>query len=947
MPLAFGSPAALGNTASDPRVEAQKGLEGSDKFYFRFWKQTALRTEAAERSLDRIDGMGSDAARHEVALTRVVTPYAIDAKSRLLVMREGLSQIEGGAAAGIAGMAGMAVRLFRSTEHLLNNPVEPAEKLLAETVQTAKREGATEAEFAQYLQSLAEVGGNSKTALELLSSKATDHASAGLRMHHGTYRPAVVRLALQEVEKRGAGDAAVGALFSRRATFAALDIGERAKETIDFLTLTAVEKKLAAGPETAASFATEIMRSGNLSAMQQETLAVAALQEAAKATYPADSPVPAWLAFANDMRACLGDSSTAPQVLAAIIGGKQATLDARATVLAGLLGALKADAAGVASARSLFHAMEDLDKREGGDLAEYFNTFRAIESKMATDDALRFTILSEGIRGLTTPGNSAPYVEGGMASLGLRLVERLSDPKAQRTLAMGYFEEMERVAAGHGRKNLAQFLHAAADTMRVRLADDRQYGAFFSACMKSLQKEPTDAAGYTVMVDRLLGSQGYALDKLHLAENLLSALRGLLAAHGDPTGAERVRFLEAVLAHEMYDPKAQAEAISAGLQYLAKPPKVTGNPVAHFVQHVNQHFRVVRGRHLYVDNIKVALDGTAAIRAAATDQDTTDACSLIEKMAEIPAADEQYRAAPLNAGIAWLASKQNVKGDAYVALGGTMMASTSYQNQRAAMAEALAEGLRVRSQRAGAFDREAQSRFLLQLADMTFASHEDRSNALLKGIELAANSSASQEDGLARVALAAMGGARYPLDQIHIGQAALAEARAQVEQGGNRGRTALLKTYERAAAIENYEDKYRAAVITSALKSVAARPLPEPGEVAAVGLDMINNAYYFSSAQDVAEAVMSGLEAIAATENDTVFVPALVADMRNRVSLAKTQKEQTDALRQGLKEISKLKGDEFRKALVQALQKQNPANAPKIEEGEDFVVIGGIKVPKK
>ena len=53
-----------------------------------------------------------------------------------------------------------------------------------------------------------------------------------------------------------------------------------------------------------------------------------------------------------------------------------------------------------------------------------------------------------------------------------------------------------------------------------------------------------------------------------------------------------------------------------------------------------------------------------------------------------------------------------------------------------------------------------------------------------------------------------------------------------------------------------------------------------------------------------------------------------------------------EVMRQGLAEVAKMKGDIYRKALLNALQGE-PQDAPTIENEKDYVIIGGVKVGKK
>lgn len=977
-PPAGAAPAGAGS-ADAIRKEAQRGLEESDRFHLRFWKQTRLRTDAALHSLDTIDSLASSAGDvgtgHAVDLTRVAAETAASApKLRLAVLRSGMRDLEAGVAGCTGSLATLAIHLLNTFDTFQDAGTlraEAARRLLSDTARACATDGAPEATFAAFVDHLSQAGAPAQAALEALGGSApTDskgYAAAALHLAGDAQRSAVFTRACDELRALGASgaDPAVQEHLGFRDALLALDLGSSTRAAIDRTALERIAGGEPAGSGTATRYAAHLFKSVD-HGQERGRIARAALDATATETGAPPAAMRTWLEWEKRVPASLANAEGSAGMLVEIVGamasGRPATLPGLAKALDAVCSSQSADAAGLATTRQAQGLLRALDHEQGGVFAEYLTCFDRLEARCGTDDASRLAVLQEEIRGIShavlpsppptadpgAPPTGAPvahplaatYSEGALAALATRLAGKTTDPATLQNLGGTILTEIGQMARAHGKAPLVALADAAESVLTLRMADDKQVTSVFTELMKQLQKEPTGVEACAAAVDKVLNATSYSLDRLHMARKLLPAVQ---ACATDPLQHARATRLITLASREMYDGKSQVTAISAGLQYMAKPPRISANEMAHFSTNVDGLMRV------YVDYLQAAGDAVGSMRHQAQASGDTlilDACDLLDRVADVPASDEQYRAAPVQAGITWLAGKQSFKGDPYLALASKVVASGNSAIQQCQLAEAVAEVLETRSVRAQEFDKDAQSRFLLRVARTPFASHADRAKALWKGLEAIANGGGAQDDGLARVALAITGGAQYGLDQVRVAQAALTEAHGLLEQCGEKGRDVLVQTYREIVGMENYEDKYRAAVAQEALKSVATRPAPEPGELASTGLNMINQAYYFVNQLDIGRVILEGLEKLAAHENDQVFVPTLVHDMRTRMQAAGTPKAQLEVMRSGLKEIAKLKGDAFRKALMAALQTGSPADAPRIEEAEEFVIIGGIKIPK-
>lgn len=915
------------NIASNVRAEATQGLHQSEQFYFRFWKKTALRTEAAERALDRVEQSGDASAIHAATVARTAAAATADPRRRLQALRQGLRLVEAGAASGICGMASMGIDVLATVE------AGAAKPLLDRVGQTATAENAPEAGFAAYLGDLSNAGASARDALARLARPAaTDAAGYATAVLDLSNAPATRKAAIEDIRKLP-NDPATQAHLARRDALTAVQLDGNTQAILDRAILSAVAKSAPATAEANAAFMADLVKSASLPA-DRATLAGVALADAERAAWPADSAVPAWLALARQAEAAVGaQEALRTGVLRAVTGKQPLTLAAAAHVFEAVAGAQKPDAAGVAVAQALFDQLEPIDPQHAADTCK---TIRGLLADVGTTPAARLAILTEGIHVLTDPKTPA---EASLPGLAQRLAGNSPDAATVYRLADVF---LGRIAASGSPVTIA-LASAAHDAMALRFADDKQTVAFFSETMKQLQKPPADLAGAAAAGSRMINTVGYNMDRLHIARALMPGLHTVAAGGANPVASAQVDLLQRLAGRDLYDPGTQTSAITSGLQYLAKPPKVSADEVAHFAATVAPTLKV------YVDYLHFSEDVLAALKARAQgkgDASMEDAVDLIARVAKLDATDDQYRQQPVAAGLNYLASQPNGRGDAYLALGNKLMSASNSPHQQCGIAEAVADGLQVRAQRSREFYREGQAAFVKRIAGLAMASQAQRLQILARGLDAAANGKGTQEDGLARVALAMLGGAGYAHDQVQIAQAALAEAIRMTEQAGDGDRLEILRAFDGALAVPNYEDKYRAAVAQIALQWTSQRLTAEPGELASVGLQMVDQSYYFVNMLDVGAAVLSGLEALAAREHDKVFVPALVDDVRHKMQSAGSPKAQLDALRTGLKEISRLKGDAFRKALVAALQKEQPGDAPKIEEGEEFVIINGIKVPR-
>lgn len=232
------------------------------------------------------------------------------------------------------------------------------------------------------------------------------------------------------------------------------------------------------------------------------------------------------------------------------------------------------------------------------------------------------------------------------------------------------------------------------------------------------------------------------------------------------------------------------------------------------------------------------------------------------------------------------------------------------------------------------------------LSSLALSVASDAGAQSATGLEGVSNGRVATEDGVAVEALRAMSGTKVAADGLRIARAALDEAQRVVEFSGNARRLQIMKSLQAAVAVPTQGDRFHATVARKALDLVARRPEPEPGELAAAGLEMVDGAYWFDSITGIGNVILDGLEALAALDNDRVFVPAQVAQARQRISAQTTDKGRVDTLRASLKELANLRGEAFRKALIAALQNGPAPNAPKVEQGGDFIIINGIKVPR-
>lgn len=243
-------------------------------------------------------------------------------------------------------------------------------------------------------------------------------------------------------------------------------------------------------------------------------------------------------------------------------------------------------------------------------------------------------------------------------------------------------------------------------------------------------------------------------------------------------------------------------------------------------------------------------------------------------------------------------------------------------------------------------DLKAQTAFVETISGLPFSNAKNQAIAVSAARDAMQRNPGPQEQGLARIALDVTTQVRNASDNARILDEALGAALAHARTTSDGPRAALLETLMAATRVEMPESRFRVAMQRAAVEAVAERVDADPGVLAGIGLDMIGQAYYFDVMLAAGDTILTGLERLAAAEGDTQFTPSIVTETRKQMGEASSPQDKIKALRRGFGECRKLTGDAFRNALIDALRGGQPANGPKVERADDYIIIGGVRVPR-
>jgi hypothetical protein len=897
------------------RAEAERGLREAGGLHLRFWRLNRERNAAVDRALDRIESAARNendkAALGAVALARAGGKTLAEApKVRLTMLRAALSALESGVAGGASGLAALSVSLSNSLD--AEQKALYGERLDAALLQENARGGGDR--FTATMAHLQSAGARASTALRAIAEPPPATIPELAATVTPLIRDDATRLAaladLGEAAKQD-HDARVAAILGRSEQWhkAAPSVGAR----IDAVTLEAIAARTAASPEASLAMAAKVAH---------PAVARAALDEAATAQWPEGSAVGAWLG----LRAELAKQALPPEAQAAAdvaIVAKCGTAPELPTQIEVLAAA--ADKGG--DPDRLLAVAERIDAARGGTQAAAFAQWRGLAARLATHPDMARLSLREALS-CPAVGLEALSAFGARVGRSKASLEDLQDV-TQAILATA-------ADGAKGNPRLERWLQSVSQVSTLPMGDEKATRQLLSNAMGQ-NVSGASLAECAAAAQTILGSSRFYLDRTHMAPVLTAGLPSADAAE-----AAKVAFLRDVAGlHDPEDAKSVSTAILNGLKILAKEPN---KDLPTFVR------SVAMGAGAFIDALSVAKAGLtrmAGQAAANNDADRAECLAFLDKVAEVPAADEQYRWGAVNTGLAHVAAPQTRVADPVLGLVARVLSAKLDLAQRIGIGRAAAEVLQVRARRTHNLDLEAQATFLQTLCALPFSNHDSHAASISQAVATMCGHPGPGEQGLATIALDFTKVGKTYRDDMRVMQAALKVAQTQARSGGDQSRQILLDTLASAARTENYEDRYQFAVTREAVKAVAQRTEAEPGALAQIGLAMVNGAYYWQSMLALGDVLLDGLDRLAAAEKDRAFTPVLVEEARKKIAAAADPKAKVAALGDGLGQLSKLQGDEFRKALLRALQGEQPGDAPKIESGDDCVVIGGIKVPRK
>ncbi|MBM3463479.1 MAG: hypothetical protein FJX76_15370 [Armatimonadetes bacterium] len=297
--------------------------------------------------------------------------------------------------------------------------------------------------------------------------------------------------------------------------------------------------------------------------------------------------------------------------------------------------------------------------------------------------------------------------------------------------------------------------------------------------------------------------------------------------------------------------------------------------------------------------------------------------------------------------LAWVAAPDSGASPAVARLGAAALKDGADAEETIALAGATADAIRG----CGNSEIAVQTDFLTRVARMPFSSREHLAGAVRAGVERLAAGTTVGVDGLAEVAMAMSIGTGGFADRSRIARIAMADMEQRAQALGDPALAETIHTMRNLADVEDAAMQaspnrvwFRAASALAVL-----RALEHASTLATAGLPaMFSGLVYAQWASldfqsRVGEVLLNEMERLATASGDAIFMPVL-EETRKAVAAAPDAKSRVQALQKGLLEITRLNQNPYRKALGQALAGRGAQ--PSIENEDEYVVIGGVRVPK-